>query len=189
MSFWNDKNAQRQSSEAFRRTRQTFRDGPVSGIRSGGKRKRGFNRTRAGKNSGLMGSLSGMRMGCTCCDYYGTKERRQVRRKENAMWRQEIERENEMNAVHVDDKETDVHWQGTLNDFHNDELGNANTFGWFAVFFDDRVILETDSYGFVWKSTFDTDLEVHAAWQELMSQWAEYDMSECTEECECGEFC
>lgn len=58
---------------------------PRTGKRN--RRKVSFERTRAGRNSGMLGALSGLRRGCVCCSYYGNDERRVFKRKERAQWR------------------------------------------------------------------------------------------------------
>lgn len=70
-------------------THTTVKGEPIAGTGKRNRRKGGFSRTRAGRNSGLYGALSGIRRGCTCCDYYGTAERREIRRRERAQWRAE----------------------------------------------------------------------------------------------------
>lgn len=61
----------------------------VSAVPRTGKRarqKRSFERNRAGRNSGMLGALSGVRRGCVCCSYYGRAERHAFKRQERAQW-------------------------------------------------------------------------------------------------------
>lgn len=50
------------------------------------RQKRSFERNRAGRNSGMLGALSGVRRGCVCCCLYGSNERRAFKRQERAQW-------------------------------------------------------------------------------------------------------
>lgn len=74
----------------------------------------------------------------------------------------------------------------TLDSNQDDDLGDADTFGWFARFNAERAMLSVDSQGFVGVAVFESAADLASAWAGLERQelWAivdELDTSECDE--------
>lgn len=67
-------------------------------------------------------------------------------------------------------------YQGTLESWQDSELGDAETFGWFALFLDDQAILSVDSQGFVSVFTYGTMADTEKAWEELEEQHEAFEM-------------
>lgn len=61
---------------------------------------------------------------------------------------------------------------------HDEELGNSYDYGWFAIFNEDRVIIQADVYGFVSASQYDDDDSLAYAWDQISSDWDDYDSDE-----------
>jgi hypothetical protein len=62
----------------------------------------------------------------------------------------------------------------TLHGFHEEELGTSESFGWFAYFTVEGVILQVDSLGFVWLTEHQSYGLAAMAWGELTKQWLEF---------------
>lgn len=55
----------------------------------------GFQKRGAGRVSGMLGTLAGVRKGCTCCDPYNKVEKRRFKRIERTMWLNEWQDEQD----------------------------------------------------------------------------------------------
>lgn len=69
----------------------------------------------------------------------------------------------------------------TLDSFQDDELGESDSFGWFALFREVGAILSVDSQGFV---SVETPDDVSARWQELSDRWAWFQLGHLNESCD-----
>lgn len=67
-------------------------------------------------------------------------------------------------------------YQETLESWQDSELGDAETFGWFALFLDDQAILSVDSQGFVSVFMYNTMADTEAAWEELEEQHEAFEL-------------
>lgn len=74
----------------------------------------------------------------------------------------------------------------SMDSSQDEELGEADTFGWYALFRDCSAILACDSQGFVTASVYTDDQpeSVETVWEELESQWEAHNTFECEV---CGE--
>lgn len=77
-------------------------------------------------------------------------------------------------------------WTLTLDSNQDEELGDAESFGWFARFDHERAMLSVDSQGFVGVSVFESESDLKSAWADLEKQhaWTQVDVldtSECDE--------
>ncbi len=54
---------------------------------------------------------------------------------------------------------------------HDDDFGDVDTFGHFALFRDCRSIMYTDSQGFVYHMTYNTPEECEKAWEVTYASW------------------
>lgn len=63
-----------------------------------------------------------------------------------------------------------------LESWQDDELGDAETFGWFALFLDAQAILEVGSQGFVSVTTYDTRVGAEEAWKGLERQYEGFEL-------------
>lgn len=75
-------------------------------------------------------------------------------------------------------------WTLTLDTNQDAELGDADTFGWFARFDHERAMLSVDSQGFVGVSVFESTEDLNTAWTALEREHAwstlnELNTSEC----------
>lgn len=70
----------------------------------------------------------------------------------------------------------------TLETWQADELGEAETFGWYAHFPAERTILWIDSLGFVYDKRYASRKECNKAWRKLELEWAEFVLAENEEE-------
>jgi len=76
-------------------------------------------------------------------------------------------------------------WEYSLSGLQDDELGEADTFGWFALFEEERAILSTGSQGFVHAAFYDSADEMSLAWTELQMRHARWEMDSIdTSECD-----
>ncbi len=69
----------------------------------------------------------------------------------------------------------------SLSSFQDDELGDSETFGWFALFRDEEAILHVDSRGFV--SLVDTE-DVNTYWMSLSDRWEWFQLAHLDESCD-----
>lgn len=72
-------------------------------------------------------------------------------------------------------------YECTLESFQDDDLGDAETFGWFALFREGGAILSCDSRGFV---SVETPDDVSARWMELSDRWEWFQFSHLNESCD-----
>lgn len=65
-------------------------------------------------------------------------------------------------------------WTLSLDSNQDAELGDADTFGWFARFDHERAMLSADSQGFVGVSVFESVADLNTAWDALEREqvWA-----------------
>lgn len=68
----------------------------------------------------------------------------------------------------------------SLDSSQDDEIGESDTFGWYALYRDLSAILAVDSQGFVTVSVYDNDepVSVETVWNELEGQWEAFETSE-----------
>lgn len=62
-------------------------------------------------------------------------------------------------------------WTLSLDTNQDAELGDADTFGWFARFDQDRAMLSANSQGFVGVSVFESAEDLNTAWTDLERQY------------------
>lgn len=63
----------------------------------------------------------------------------------------------------------------SLEGFQDADLGDSQTFGWFALFEREHAILNEDGNGFVTVTVFETLRDVMDEWNEIRREWIEYD--------------
>ena len=69
----------------------------------------------------------------------------------------------------------DLHGE-TLSSWQDDELGDAETFGWFALFVNAQAILKVDSQGLVDVTTYDTMVDTEEAWEDLEERYEDFEV-------------
>lgn len=69
----------------------------------------------------------------------------------------------------------------SLDSSQDDEIGESDTFGWYALYRDLSAILAVDSQGAVTVSVYDNDepVSVETVWSELEGQWGAFHTFEC----------
>lgn len=75
-------------------------------------------------------------------------------------------------------------WEASLESAQDDEIGESDGFGWFALFESDLSILSVDSQGFVYSQHFESAGDLHLAWTETEMSYDRWvmeglDTSEC----------
>ena len=73
----------------------------------------------------------------------------------------------------------------TLNGFHDNELGDVENFGWYALILNFKefnfqtigksYIVNQDNYGFFTYTEFETENEAQKAWSELENEYEQYE--------------
>lgn len=69
----------------------------------------------------------------------------------------------------------------TSESLQDGDLGDSETFGWFALFREEGAILSVDSQGFVAAETL---RDVEAAWRKLSDRWAWFQLDQLDESCD-----
>lgn len=88
-----------------------------------------------------------------------------------------IPNENYRSHKFGNDIRAEILWGMTLDNGQTEDLGEADTFGWFAYFKDFRAILQADSEGFVSVAVYDGPEADKAAadhWDELATEYSEW---------------
>lgn len=62
-------------------------------------------------------------------------------------------------------------WKLSRETWQAAELGEAESFGWYAFFPKELSILHEDSLGFVWVKSYASDKECRKAWKGLRQAW------------------
>lgn len=62
----------------------------------------------------------------------------------------------------------------SLESFQDADLGDAETFGWHALFKGDKAILNTNSQGFVSVTVYESEEEAEAKWEELENEYSDF---------------
>jgi hypothetical protein len=65
-------------------------------------------------------------------------------------------------------------WDLSLSSNQDADLGDSETFGWYALFKGDSAILNTNSQGFVSVSVFESEEEAEKKWEELENEYSEF---------------
>lgn len=65
-------------------------------------------------------------------------------------------------------------WTLTLDSNQDAEIGEAEGFGWFALFERDLAMLSVDAQGFVGVAVYESLPDAHAAWADLGRQYNEH---------------
>lgn len=66
----------------------------------------------------------------------------------------------------------------TMSGTQDEDLGEVDTFGWFAYFRDSLAILSNDSQGFVFATTYESVEESDEAWETLSRAWERWEIDE-----------
>lgn len=135
-------------------------------------------RDSAGKTSGVSGNSRIVPHRYLDEGDNGKTHRREVRRKEREAWISEWKAEE----MEYSDKFASIlakeFYEKTMDSQHDEELGDSDNFGWFAIFNEDRVIVQVDGYGFVYATQHDSDAAVSEAWDEISMGWDEYSLTD-----------
>ncbi|MFI0265599.1 hypothetical protein [Streptomyces luteogriseus] len=65
-------------------------------------------------------------------------------------------------------------WDSSLSSFQDADLGESETFGWYALFRGYNAILHTNSQGFVSVTVHGSEEETESKWEELEAAYSEF---------------